>query len=915
MLKKIQKITLFILVLYALLGFFALPYLLKPKIVEIVQEQTNAKISIEHISFNPFIFKLHISGIKLTTVDNKDLLRLKSLLLNVEVYSLAASAIHISEFILEEPELSLVYREDKSLNLSEIIKQTEEAPQEQMGGQRSKIPRIILDRVAIERGTLNYEDFTRQSKFDFSFNRIGFELKDIDTEDFNASDATLRFYSSLDDGGFVDLKSDIIGLKPFIIKGSLDFEASKLYTQWKYMKESLNLEVADGKLSFNTEYYFNMDDLNAITIYNLNASLDNLRLKPKEKYKDILNLGSFYIQEATIKPMVKDIYVKKIGLDSLYLKASRDSDAKLDWIEYIKTEKEDESAEADSAEQNSSVAKKESSGMWKVKVDEIGLQEIKVDFEDRVLEPSVTTSFDRISFNAYNLDSKEYSWLSYDLALRVNAKGWVKSKGRVRHTPLKQEGSFELEKISLTELTPYIQESAFIKIDDGYLNLKSRVKFSNSIKNPDLEVQGSLNLKNLFVTESRDSSALASIGNLGVNSFTLELSPNRLFIEEVDLNSFYLNALIDREKKMNFASLAKPKEDAVVKKGDRDTHSTKEESPFPIKIMKLNISDGSAKFGDFSLPIPFRTNIHNLNGLVSAISNVPGETSYIDIKGKVDRYGSTELKGSINAGNPKEYMDLDLNFRNLELSSASGYSASFAGHTIASGKLFLDLGYKILDSELLARNSIVIKNMKLGEELKDEKRSPLPLAFVIALLEDAQGVVDIDMPVKGNVDAPDFKYSALLLKTLSKMITEAATSPFRFLGRVLGVDGEALGYAEFEAGLSNLLLSEQEKLDNIAKIMAKRPKITLLIVPSYDVEVDKSALQEQKLATKKEAKELQSVSQEELKALAISRGAVLQSYLVNKKNINSQRVKLLESARVKAKNENLVRSKLAIEVK
>jgi len=63
----------------------------------------------------------------------------------------------------------------------------------------------------------------------------------------------------------------------------------------------------------------------------------------------------------------------------------------------------------------------------------------------------------------------------------------------------------------------------------------------------------------------------------------------------------------------------------------------------------------------------------------------------------------------------------------------SGYSATFAGHEIDKGKLYLDLGYKINNSELVGSNNIIIKKIELGDEVKDENITVLPLGFVIAL--------------------------------------------------------------------------------------------------------------------------------------------------------------------------------------
>ena len=1061
----LKKVFLYTLLVYGLFGFIVLPFILKPQVIEIVQNETNAKISVDSISFNPFLFKLKLSGVELSSLDDKPLVSFNSLLIDVELYSLLRSAIHINEITLSQPKIHVVYNDDKTVNLLAILKEKEEAKTAD-SSEPSAIPRIIIDSLKLVDGYVSYEDYSLESKFDFSFGDIGFELKNIDTNDFNSSNAELRFYSHLGDGGFVDFKSKIEGFKPFVVNGSLDFEASKLYSQWKYMQDSLNLEVADGKISFHTDYHFNLDDLNATTINNLNVSLDKLRVKPKSQSKDVLNLGSLYVHNATIKPMVHSVHVAKIGLDSLNIKAKRDENSQIDWLEYIKVVGSDEISESEEIQQESNIT----APIWDVLIDDVSLEKIAIDFQDeavkpvvksklnefnlyaqditlagekpfayqlnmllndaakctskgsiihsvldvqaysecsgfdiahyrpyidqaanaelkvfdlklqnavagfkakvevkdvlqeivinvndanlsltelelrkrstgeklvkfsslsvdgvklntleksvniqkvslngldiktarlkdgtlniqdivvpkldkkakkitkkskiekeksysvklkhfaldaaqigfndKALTPHVKSKIDRIFLNAYDIDIAKNSWLKYRLYMRVNSKGIITSNGNLRHTPLKQKGIFEIKNLSLVELTPYIQEKAFIKIDDGRISLKTKTEYSVSSKKPDLRVNGSFSLNEFFVSDSRDTTAIASINELTLKSFTFELNPNRLYIDEIDVNAFYVNALIDENKQMNLSKLVKSSDENVTSEEEvvvivEDENATAEVA-FPVKILKMNVSLGSANFADMSLPIKFKTNIHDLNGVIYSISNVPGETTYVNIDGEIDKYGSTKLKGSVNSANPKEYTDLEFNFKNLDLHTLSGYSANFAGHEIDSGKLFLDLGYDIKNSELLGSNEVIIKQIKLGREIEDENVTTLPLGFVIALLEDDEGIIEIDMPVEGNLDEPDFKYGALVMKTLGNLILKAVTSPFTFLGSMMGLDGEALEYAEFEVGSAVILPPEREKLDQIAKMMTKRPKIKLALTPTYDELSDKRALQ------------------------------------------------------------------------
>lgn len=1173
-----KKIIFYFLLAYAIIGFLLLPFVIESQLIDIVKKETNSKITIGNTYLNPFLFKLKLDDIKL--VDDKDvhLLSLKSLSFDLELYSLFKSAIHIKDFILEKPSIFLVYEKDKTINLASILKQTAKKEQSDAPSD-TKLPRIIVDRVLIIDGNIEYEDFTHESKFDFSFDNIGLELKDIDTADMKTDDATFRFYTNLGDGGFFDLKSQLLSLEPFEVKGSVKFEAGKLYTQYKYVKDILNLEVANGKIHFNSQYHFNMDDINATTINNINLSVSKLRIKPKDKHKDVLNLEYFAVNNATLKPMQETLHVEKIVLDSLHVKAKRDDGLKIDWLDYIKVNGLNQD------EQNTST-QTQTSKPWNVRIDEIALEKIKVNFsdagvspsvdtnldemniylqditlegvkpsfyqldlrvnekftcsssgefkhkildlnsytkcndldivrfrpyiddiakkslsvynlklmratlgfdanvsvleldeeigisvndaninlnnfalnkkstnerlvnfvdfnvsgidvnttaktvnitktelnglkintrlyangklnmdklvvakkakkqkkkvkkekdyrvklkhfalnsakvlfEDKTLKPKLQTKIDRLNFNVYNIDSKEKTWLDYKLSLRLNSKGYVKANGKIRHTPLKQTGKLDLKKLSLKEFSPYIQRDAYLKLNDGYLSLKTKIDYAQSKKKADLKVSGNIDVNEFFLFDSRDNSTLLSFNKLSLNSFDYEMSPDRAFVNELDIKGFYVNAIIDENKSINFSSLVKEKTDADVESSDNNT------TKFPFKIMKVNIESGSAGFADLSLPLKFKTDIHHLNGVIYSISSEANEVSYVDIVGEIDKYGSTKLIGSVDSSNPKSYTDLEFNFRNLELNSLSGYSADFAGYKIESGKLFLDLGYEIVDSKLLGKNSIIVSNIELGDEIEDENSSSLPLGFAIALLEDSEGIIDINMPVEGDIDAPDFKYGALVWKTFGNLIVGAVTSPFKFLGSAMGIDGDELEYVEFEPGDSIILPSEREKLDNVAKLMLKRPKISLNITGIYDKTQDSWLLKKQKFielvlqksniknkkeyqnamnidllkdiykelapdkdpqkiekslektykdevleraylnALVKEVIQMQVVTKEELDVLSTQRAKNIKQYLVNAKSIESSRVTNQNKDVVDNETDRWVRTKLDVVV-
>jgi len=1183
----LKKIFYSLLLIYTLVGFFLLPIILKPQITKAANEALNATLSVESVYINPFIFKVELSGVELKDLKSNHLVSFKSLEVDIELYSLFNSALHIKSIILKKPKISLIYNHDKSLNLSTILKASEEPKEDKKEENSSELPRIIIDKISIKKGALAYKDLSQAKEFDFKLNNLSFKLQDIDTNDFNSSGGFLRFHTLLGDSGVLDIRTKITGLKPLKVEGNIDFKVTKLYKELEYVEERLGVEVANGAVFMHANYAMNIDDLNNTLVDNISLKLEHFRIKPKKQHHDVLNINSLHVEGVSVKPFTQEVSIEKISLDALHVKATRDNKGAIDWIGWLpqskvaedkntsKNEKEVKpwnvlvkkivlskiSAEFDDATvsplvktklnefnfeinnfmldaqkpftynmnlvlndkfkcnsygdvkhdvlninsylkcenfdivhyrpyieqitnkelkvfdislnsanvsfdlnasakeedgvinalisnanltlknlvidkkstkenliqlksfklKNASIdtkakelslskvsinsfklnSKKDKKGNmnldnlvevkvsntknikarkitkktkpFHIKLNHFNINKTEINFIDESISIATKSTIDNITLNAYNIDSNKNSWLKYDMLMRINKGGTITSKGKVRHSPLKQVGDFKINKLSLKEITPYLQESLFLNLNDGYLSVNSKVKYEKNSKKPDLYVDGGVTLESFELSDSRNNDTLLTFAKTELNNFDLKLFPSSIYIDEVNLDAFYVDAQIDKNKQMNFSKLTKQKADVnETKIEDVNTTVSNEQDKFLFKLMKLHVSNGAANFADYSLPIDFKTSMHNLNGDVYSISNSSGEISYINIDGEVNKYGSTKIKGSLDTANIKSFTDISVNFRNLALNSYSGYSAQFAGYKIDKGKLFLDLEYKILNSQLLGKNSLIIKQIELGDEVEDENITTLPLGFAIALLEDSDGVIDINMPVEGDLDNPDFKYGTLILKTFVNLIVKAVASPFKFLGDAMGFDGDALKFANFEAAKVIILAPEREKLDNIAKMLIKKPKLSFAIVAAYDKKKDTYGLQVIKLTkdvlSRSDNKEnatmtvdiLEDIYEEtlgsekldklkddlekkypkdevfkvayqkelldrtikskilepnELENLAISRANALKNYLVENKNIDANRVVIEEPKYIASEEESFVQLPLKIIVK
>ena len=74
----------------------------------------------------------------------------------------------------------------------------------------------------------------------------------------------------------------------------------------------------------------------------------------------------------------------------------------------------------------------------------------------------------------------------------------------------------------------------------------------------------------------------------------------------------------------------------------------------------------------------------------------------------------------------------------------------------------------------------------------------LPLDMAISLLQDGEGKIDLKLPIKGDLDNPEFEIKSVVQKAIGNLIGGIVTAPFTFIGSLFDIDGEKLKVINFE---------------------------------------------------------------------------------------------------------------------
>jgi hypothetical protein len=397
-------------------------------------------------------------------------------------------------------------------------------------------------------------------------------------------------------------------------------------------------------------------------------------------------------------------------------------------------------------------------------------------------------------------------------------------------------------RLALKPLQPLLAQYVKLKIAGGAVSAQGRLATGKGDReHPALRYEGSFNVDGLSIREL-DEGPFASWRSVGAARVVASVLPNRLDVPELRITGADAKLIIEEDRSFNAARLLVKHEPAAPAPAAAAPSNAE---AFPVRIRRVRIQDAKLDFTDLSLRPQFSAKIHELNGVINGLSTSRTARAQLELDGRVDEYGSSRIRGETSLAAPKDSTDVNFVFRNVDMVPASPYSMKFAGYRISEGKISLDLQYKIRDSKLEGDNRIVIERLTLGERVDSPDAMKIPLQLAIAILRDADGRIDLGLPVSGDLSDPKFSYGAIVWKAITNVLAKIVAAPFRALGTMLGVNGEKLEAIEFDAGSSTLLPPEQEKLRQVAQVLGKRETLRLSIPGQFSPSADGAALRAQ----------------------------------------------------------------------
>ena len=816
--------------LYTLVGFVIVPWIARGMIVDQIHQQLGLDAKLDDVDANPYAMSVRLEGFSLADRNGKAMIAFDEADVNLQLASIVNRAWTFSEFRIVHPSVRIEHDAERgTLNLRDLLPPKKETEP----NADSPPPRLIVGHAAIEGGRIAVLDHTGRQDYQTELGPLDLNVVELSTLPDHEGKQRLEVATRF--GGRI-VWTGQLAFQPLRSDGHVSFFGEQLAPFTAYLPPELKARIDSGVLDLQFDYAMAFQD-GGITadVSKLAVKLAQLGIAQTVDGKsELLRVDTLALAGGRVQWPQRSVSLEKVALIAPSVTLSRDAQGQFIWQTLWPTQ----AAEVgDNSGASAEAGSNEAASPWSVNVANFELTQGRVAFADAAVDPAATLAISNLTTSVDALSLADGAAMPFTVGFDVDAGGHVAANGTAIVSPaLRVDAQAKVTDLALTPANPYLLAQTYLQITSGTLGLEGHVA-----ANPDetLAFDGALGVNGLDARREGVESRLTGMKSLAVSGLTLSLAQQRIDVARAELDGAYLRVHISEDRSLNLANLTREGDAAGADAEQEEPQS----APWDVKLARLRVQNADLDFSDESLPIPFSRSISAVTGGIDAFDTTSRAPTQLNLKGEVGQYGGMTMSGTLRVLDPLQNTDIKASFENLDMPAASAYAIRFAGHKVASGRLDLDLHYVLRNGHLEGDHDIVLHDFALGEKVDYPEAMDLPYGLAISLLKDSNGNINVDLPVEGDVKDPKFRIGGVIMHALANLITQIVTSPFRLLGRLVGLgDSDDLKQVLFPPGSAELEPPQREKIAKVADALTMRPNLALTIHGTTNESADAEAL-------------------------------------------------------------------------
>ncbi len=845
--------------LYALIGFVLLPWWARGWLERELSAEYARPLTIERLAFNPFSLRARADNVALGDGRGGRQFEVARIEADYELRSIFTSVRQLSELVLAGPRLTLRRGADGRLDLPHSRTPPPLGPQPPL--------LLRLNRLAISDGAIDYTD---QGLGDarVRLDDLDIEVKDLSTV-VEAADGSFQLRVKESGGAVFDLRGRVHpGREKVEAEVRLDHLGTELLRP--FLATALpSAHVLEIGADVRAQVYYDKTRP-GVRFDAIGVEVAPLALAAAADAEPLLVLDRITLANASLDTAARRFEAESLAVAGGRANATRGADGALALMALFggaATAADDVVAGTDAGDAGAApgepaataepatapaptptptatptpveapAATPTSSDAWSWRIAQLQVSELALPLRDESVEPAAAWDVTLETLSLAPVESAAEARSTLAATLGVGEGGRVDAAGEVQLASGAMTLKLDAKGLPLLPAQPYLARVAQLDLRGGLLDLAGELALAPDAT-PRLRYAGTLGVRQFATVDTRRQRDFLNWKRLEVEGLEAGIEPLRVRAQAIRADGLYARVIVAADRSTNLGDIL------VAADATAATPGAAAAAPPDVAVRQVVLKRSRLRFADFSLTPRFVTTIEDLHGTITGLGAAAGARATVDLKGQVDAYAPATVSGKLNPFRGAEDTDIALAFRNVELNSLTPYSGKFAGYAIERGKLNLDLRYVVKDGALEGQNKVVLDQLTLGRKIDSPDAVGLPLKLAIALLTDSRGVIDLDIPVYGDLNDPQFRLGGVVWKAVLGLLTKIVTAPFALIGALFGggPDDDSLSRIAFEFGTATLREGEAAKYDKLKKALLDRPQLTLSIKGVADPVVDGRAL-------------------------------------------------------------------------
>lgn len=849
-----------LVVVYALVGFIALPWWLERMLPQQLEQRMGWQAQVEDIHANPFLLSVDARALTAQDQGGERVIGFDRLYVNVGFWDLLTGVVGLEAIELDEPYIRLDLLEDDGINLVRDWQRANGTD----AGPTGEPMKVHFRQVDVSGGELLLRDFSQQEPAQFRITPLDLTLSDLVTWQREQS-SQYRLQAALGSQE-LDWEGEF-SMNPLYSRGRLSVTELDYQTLQHILAPYLPYVFRQGTVTASTDYELRQADQFYLTTENGSLALNNPAMAiAEDDDQPALEAAGLSVDNIRFGLTQASLELGVIEADGLKVALERNADGQIDLLAPWQSTSED-------AGNNDGGS--ESGFQWSLAG--VELAEGSLRWRDSPPGGSVDLTVNDVGLSLGAISQELEEPVRYRLQGQSSAGGSLALEGQVTLSPFTLEAGLNASELTLSVFEPYIREFANLNVRQGLLTLDGNLDLDGQQDPLTGTFSGTAELSELDVTLPDSDEPLISWQTLQLAPVEYNVHPARLEIGTVTLSNPLVNVVRGNDGLHNLERILKTAPEETPSDSEQGSDDTGEPG-FIFRIEQLVLEEGRVSYTDRTLAPEFATHIASLNGSVTGASNIPPQQGRVSFRGLVGGRSELTFEGSLGTLGTDDISELTLTARDASLVNLSPYFGRYLGYSVQEGLLDLEMHYEFAGTQLDAANLIVMDGLTLGESVNSEQAVNVPVKLGLALLRDSQGEIEIDLPISGDLSDPEFNLGRIMMRGVVNLISKAAASPFSVLGSVAklaGLTDEELRDIDFMAGRVELSEGETSKLEGLAEALKQRPALALTIRGAASSEAD-------------------GLSGDELDDLAAERGQWLKQQLVDEYGVNGEQVVLAD---------------------